>query len=222
MIDTKKIIEAAERNLQGTDMYVVGCTCTPGNDIELLIDSDTSVAIDACVRLSRSIEEELDRDEEDFSLTVASAGIGSELKCLRQYRKLVGSTVEVLLTSGITLTWAHWGLMKGKRSQLNLGLILTVLLGVIFLGFQAYEYHHAYTELGLTMGAGVYGATFFMLTGFHGFHVTLGTIMLAVVAGRCLAGHFDAKRHFAFEAVAWYWHFVDVVWLLLFVVVYWL
>ena len=101
MIDTKKIIEAAERNLQGTDMYVVGCTCTPGNDIELLIDSDTSVAIDACVRLSRSIEEELDRDEEDFSLTVASAGIGSELKCLRQYRKLVGSTVEVLLTSGI-------------------------------------------------------------------------------------------------------------------------
>jgi cytochrome c oxidase subunit 3 len=128
----------------------------------------------------------------------------------------------LLLSSGITLTWAHWGLMKGKRAQLNLGLILTVLLGVVFLGFQAYEYHHAYTELGLTMGAGVYGATFFMLTGFHGFHVTLGAIMLAVVAGRCLAGHFDAKRHFAFEAVAWYWHFVDVVWLLLFVVVYWL
>ncbi len=80
----------------------------------------------------------------------------------------------------------------------------------------------ACTELGLTMGAGVYGATFFMLTGFHGFHVTLGAIMLAVVAGRCLSGHFDAKRHFAFEAGAWYWHFVDVVWLLLFVVVYWL
>ena len=128
----------------------------------------------------------------------------------------------LLLTSGVTLTWAHWGLMKAKRSQLNLGLILTVLLGVTFLAFQAYEYHHAYTELGLTMGAGVYGATFFMLTGFHGFHVTLGAIMLAVVAGRSLAGHFDAKRHFAFEAVAWYWHFVDVVWLLLFVVIYWL
>ena len=128
----------------------------------------------------------------------------------------------LLLTSGVTLTWAHWGLMKDKRSQLNLGLILTVLLGVIFLGFQAYEYHHAYTELGLTMGAGVYGATFFMLTGFHGFHVTLGAIMLAVVAGRSLSGHFDSKRHFAFEAVAWYWHFVDVVWLLLFVVIYWL
>lgn len=101
MIDTKKIIEAAERILQGTDMFVVGCTCTPGNDIELLIDSDTSVAIDACVQVSRALEAELDRDEEDFSLTVASAGIGSELKNLRQYRKLVGSTVEVLLLSGI-------------------------------------------------------------------------------------------------------------------------
>ena len=103
MIDTKKIIEAAERNLQGTDMFVVGCTCTPGNDIELLIDSDPSVAIDACVRLSRSIEEELDRDEEDFSLTVASAGIGSELKSLRQYRKLTGKSAEVLLTSGVKI-----------------------------------------------------------------------------------------------------------------------
>lgn len=101
MIDTKKIIEAAERLLQGTDMFVVGCTCTPGNDIELLIDSDTSVAIDACVQVSRALEAELDRDTEDFSLTVASAGIGSELRCLRQYRKLVGSTVEVLLVSGI-------------------------------------------------------------------------------------------------------------------------
>lgn len=101
MIDTQKIIEAAEKNLQGTDMFVVGCTCTPGNDIELLIDSDTSVAIDACAELSRAIEAELDRDEEDFSLTVASAGIGSELKSLRQYRKLVGSSVEVLLATGI-------------------------------------------------------------------------------------------------------------------------
>ena len=101
MIDTKKIIEAAERNLQGTDMFVVGCTCTPGNDIELLIDSDTSVGIDACAELSRAVEAQFDRDEEDFSLTVASAGIGSELKSLRQYRKLVGNTVEVLLTSGI-------------------------------------------------------------------------------------------------------------------------
>lgn len=101
MIDTQKIIEAAEKNLQGTDMFVVGCTCTPGNDIELLVDSDTSVAIDTCAELSRAIEAELDRDEEDFSLTVASAGIGSELKSLRQYRKLVGSSVEVLLATGI-------------------------------------------------------------------------------------------------------------------------
>ena len=95
------------------------------------------------------------------------------------------------------------------------------MLGSLFLGFQAYEYHHAYSALGLTMGAGAYGATFFMLTGFHGFHVTLGTIMLAVILLRSLSGHFSAERHFAFEAVAWYWHFVDVVWLILFVFVYW-
>ena len=128
----------------------------------------------------------------------------------------------LLLTSGVTLTWAHWGLLKNNRGQLKAGLALTVLLGVLFLGFQAYEYHHAYTEMGLTLGAGVYGATFFLLTGFHGFHVTLGAVMLTVILARSLSGHFSAERHFAFEAVAWYWHFVDVVWLFLFVVVYWL
>lgn len=101
MIDTTKIIAVAEEKLRGTDMFVVGCTSTPGNEIELLIDSDSSVAIDACAELNRAIEAELDRDEEDFSLTVASAGIGSELKSLRQYRKLIGSMVEVLLASGI-------------------------------------------------------------------------------------------------------------------------
>jgi cytochrome c oxidase subunit 3 len=127
----------------------------------------------------------------------------------------------LLLSSGATVTWAHWGLLRNKRSHLVLGLAATVLLGSVFLGFQAYEYHHAYNELGLTMGAGAYGATFFMLTGFHGFHVTLGTIMLAVILLRSLSGHFSADRHFAFEAVAWYWHFVDVVWLILFVFVYW-
>jgi cytochrome c oxidase subunit 3 len=127
----------------------------------------------------------------------------------------------LLLSSGATVTWAHWALLKGKRAQLNLGLAATVLLGSVFLCLQAWEYHHAYTELGLTMGAGAYGATFFMLTGFHGFHVTLGTIMLIVILVRCLKGHFDAERHFAFEGVAWYWHFVDVVWLLLFIFVYW-
>ena len=103
MIDTKKIIEAAERHLEGTDMFVVECTSTPGNEIELTIDSDTSVGIDACVALSRAVEADLDRDAEDFSLTVASAGIGSELRTLRQYRKLVGRPVEVLLTNGVKI-----------------------------------------------------------------------------------------------------------------------
>ncbi len=104
MTDTKKIIEAAERHLEGTDLFVVECTSTPGNDIELTIDSDTSVGIDACAELSRAIEAELDREEEeDFSLTVMSAGIGSELRSLRQYRKLVGRPAEVLLTNGVKI-----------------------------------------------------------------------------------------------------------------------
>ena len=103
MIDTKKITEAAERHLEGTDMFVVECTSTPGNEIELTIDSDTSVGIDACAELSRAVEAQFDRDAEDFSLTVASAGIGSELRTLRQYRKLVGRPVEVLLTNGVKI-----------------------------------------------------------------------------------------------------------------------
>lgn len=128
----------------------------------------------------------------------------------------------ILLTSGATITWAHWGLLKNNRQQLIGGLFLTVALGILFLCLQAYEYHHAYSEMGLTLGAGAYGATFFMLTGFHGFHVTLGTIMLIVILLRCMKGHFKPDHHFGFEGVAWYWHFVDVVWLLLFVLVYWL
>ncbi len=128
----------------------------------------------------------------------------------------------LLLTSGATLTWAHWALIKNNRSQLVLGLALTVALGATFMGFQVYEYMHAYSELGLTLGAGVYGATFFILTGFHGLHVTLGTIMLLVILGRCIKGHFSEHNHFAFEAVAWYWHFVDVVWLIVFVFIYWI
>ena len=103
MIDTEKIIQVAEKHLEGTDMFVVGCKCSPSNEVELLIDSDSSVDIDACVALSRAVEAAFDRDEEDFSLTVASAGIGSELKCLRQYKKLVGQSVEVLLTDGIKI-----------------------------------------------------------------------------------------------------------------------
>jgi cytochrome c oxidase subunit 3 len=128
----------------------------------------------------------------------------------------------LLLTSGATVTWAHWGLLKKNRKQLVIGLFLTVLLGVSFLICQAMEYHHAYTEMGLTLGAGAYGATFFMLTGFHGFHVMLGTLMLIVILLRSMKGHFTPSNHFGFEGVAWYWHFVDVVWLGLFVFVYWL
>ena len=128
----------------------------------------------------------------------------------------------LLLTSGVTVTWAHWGLKKNRRGQLVLGLALTVALGATFLALQIYEYIHAYEELGLTLGAGVYGATFFMLTGFHGFHVLVGTIMLAVMLARSIAGHFTPDHHFAFEAVSWYWHFVDVVWILLFILVYWM
>jgi len=128
----------------------------------------------------------------------------------------------LLLSSGATVTWAHWGLLKNNRSQLILGLFLTIALGITFITLQAYEYHHAYTELGLTLGAGIYGATFFILTGFHGFHVTMGTIMLIVIWLRSIKGHFKPDSHFGFEGVAWYWNFVDVVWLLLFVFVYWL
>jgi cytochrome c oxidase subunit 3 len=127
----------------------------------------------------------------------------------------------ILLSSGATITWAHWGLLKSNRAQLITGLFLTVALGVTFLSLQAYEYIHAYTAMGLTMKTGIYGATFFMLTGFHGFHVTLGTVMLIVILGRALKGHFRPDHHFGFEAVAWYWHFVDVVWLFLFIFVYW-
>jgi cytochrome c oxidase subunit 3 len=128
----------------------------------------------------------------------------------------------LLLSSGVTVTWAHWALKANKRGQLILGLVLTIALGVVFLGFQAYEYIHAYSDLNLKLTSGIYGSTFFMLTGFHGFHVTVGAIMLTVILFRCIAGHFKPDHHFAFEAVSWYWHFVDVVWLLLFVLVYWL
>jgi cytochrome c oxidase subunit 3 len=102
------------------------------------------------------------------------------------------------------------------------GLAATVALGFLFLALQATEYHEAYKELHLTLGSGIYGSTFFMLTGFHGLHVTIGAIILTVILLRSLAGHFTPQRHFAFEAAAWYWHFVDVVWLGLFIFVYWL
>jgi cytochrome c oxidase subunit 3 len=128
----------------------------------------------------------------------------------------------LLLTSGVTVTWAHWGLLQNDRRQLIIGLIMTIALGTAFLVFQVIEYGHAYSELNLRLTTGAYGATFFMLTGFHGFHVTVGTLMLIVILCRCLAGHFTADHHFGLVGVTWYWHFVDWVWLLLFVVVYWL
>lgn len=126
----------------------------------------------------------------------------------------------LLLSSGVTITIAHHALRAGHRKSLLFWLGATVVLGATFLFFQASEYIHAYHELNLTLGSGIYGSTFFMLTGFHGLHVTLGAIMLGVIWTRCAKGHFDKEHHFGFEAVAWYWHFVDVVWLGLFVFVY--
>ena len=128
----------------------------------------------------------------------------------------------ILLTSGATITIAHHALKANHCGMLAVFLALTFLLGFTFLGCQAYEYTEAFTELNLTLKSGIYGTTFFMLTGFHGLHVTIGAIMLTVIWLRCLKGHFTPDRHFAFEAVAWYWHFVDVVWLGLFIFVYWL
>jgi len=128
----------------------------------------------------------------------------------------------ILLTSGLTITIAHHALQQGKRGILTVFLALTFLLGFTFVFLQATEYGEAYREMGLRLSTGIYGSTFFMLTGFHGLHVTIGAIMLTVIWLRVLSGHFTPKRHFAFEAVAWYWHFVDVVWLGLFVFVYWL
>ncbi len=126
----------------------------------------------------------------------------------------------LLLASGVTITLAHHALLKAQRTALVLWMASTVLLGIVFLCFQIYEYGHAWSELNLTMSTGVYGSTFYMLTGFHGFHVTIGAIMLCVITLRCMAGHFSPRSHFAFEGVAWYWHFVDVVWLILFFFVY--
>ncbi|KHF24063.1 heme/copper-type cytochrome/quinol oxidase, subunit 3 [Solemya velum gill symbiont] len=128
----------------------------------------------------------------------------------------------ILLSSGGTLTWAHWALKKDDNKQLVLGLATTILLGVIFFILQAVEYGHAYAEMDLTLESGIYGSTFYLLTGFHGFHVTVGAIMLMVILGRAMKNHFSSHNHFAFEAVAWYWHFVDVVWIGLYILVYWL
>lgn len=126
----------------------------------------------------------------------------------------------ILLASSVTIHIAHLGLKNNNRKQLSLWLAITILLGIFFLILQVEEYLHAYEEMGLTLNSGIYGSTFFLLTGFHGFHVTLGTFMLMMVMLRVLNGHFKPDNHFGFEAVSWYWHFVDVVWLGLFLLVY--
>ncbi|PTT78346.1 cytochrome c oxidase subunit 3 [Pelomonas sp. HMWF004] len=128
----------------------------------------------------------------------------------------------LLLTSGVTLTVAHHALIAGNRSRTIAFMWLTVLLGIVFLFVQGFEYAHAYKDLNLKLSSGVFGSTFFMLTGFHGFHVFVGMLMLLFITLRLHKGHFTAERHFGFEGAAWYWHFVDVVWLGLYVVVYWM
>jgi cytochrome c oxidase subunit III len=128
----------------------------------------------------------------------------------------------LLLSSGVTLTIAHHALIAGRRSKVIAFMWLTVLLGLTFLIVQGYEYSHAYSELNLKLSSGAYGTTFFMLTGFHGFHVFVGMLMLLFITLRLHKGHFTPQRHFGFEGAAWYWHFVDVVWLGLYIVVYWL
>jgi len=126
----------------------------------------------------------------------------------------------ILLISSVTLHFAHTGLEQNKRGQLKSMLFLTLVLGVIFLCLQGYEYVHAYRDLGLRLDSGFYGNTFYLLTGFHGLHVTLGALILFFVFLRVLKGHFTPEKHFAFQAGAWYWHFVDVVWVCLFFFVY--
>jgi cytochrome c oxidase subunit 3 len=127
----------------------------------------------------------------------------------------------ILLLSGTTVTWAHYAVQNGNQRGLVQGLVLTVVLGVIFTSFQAVEYTEALTTgMFKFSGGGIYGASFFMATGFHGMHVIIGTIFLTVCLFRALAGQFTAERHFGFEAAAWYWHFVDVVWLFLFSFIY--
>ena len=149
------------------------------------------------------------------------AGMGGEFLVMGPVGLPLINTV-ILLTSSVTITVAHHALIAGKRGVLSGFLAATFILGFIFIGLQAYEYVHAYNDLNLRLTTGIYGSTFFLLTGFHGLHVTLGAIMLLVIWFRVLRGHFTRENHFAFEAVAWYWHFVDVVWVGLYIFVYWL
>ncbi|HET7676031.1 MAG TPA: cytochrome c oxidase subunit 3 [Gammaproteobacteria bacterium] len=153
--------------------------------------------------------------------TNGPAQLGGEFETMPAVGIAAINTV-ILLTSSVTVTIAHWGLKQDNRKQVILGLLATVILGFAFVALQAHEYIDAYVNMNLTLHTGIYGTTFFMLTGFHGLHVTIGAIMLTVILIRVIKGHFSSHHHFGFEAVSWYWHFVDVVWLCLYLFVYWL
>ena len=153
--------------------------------------------------------------------TAGPAQIGGEFEAMEPFGLPLVNTA-ILLTSSMTVTIAHHALQHNRRLLLNVLLALTFLLGFTFVYLQAVEYIHAYQEMNLKLTTGIYGSTFFMLTGFHGMHVTIGAIMLTIIWLRTMRGHFTPDNHFAFEAVAWYWHFVDVVWLGLYIFVYWM
>ncbi len=154
-------------------------------------------------------------------ITASPAGIVEPFSTIGPW-PLPTINTALLLTSGITLTIAHHALIAGQRSKTIMWMWATVILGALFVGVQAFEYVHAYRDLNLKLSSGIFGSTFFMLTGFHGFHVLVGMLMLLFITLRLMKGHFTPERHFGFEGAAWYWHFVDVVWLGLYFVVYWL
>ena len=161
---------------------------------------------------------------EGFEATWPTNGpgeIGGEFQTMGPFGLPLINTA-ILLTSSVTVTIAHHALIAGKRGILSTFLALTFILGFIFVYMQAVEYVHAYQDLNLRLDSGIYGSTFFMLTGFHGMHVTIGAIMLLIIWLRVIKGHFTPDNHFAFEATAWYWHFVDAVWVGLYVFVYWM
>ena len=155
-------------------------------------------------------------------LSVPLADNFSEAKQAMGAWGLPAINTAILLTSGLTVTLAHWALKRKDKVWLVYWLAATVVLGFGFVFLQAYEYSHAYQDLNLRLDSGIYGSTFYLLTGFHGFHVTMGATMLLIIMIRAAKSHFTPENHFAFEAVAWYWHFVDVVWLGLFIFVYWI
>jgi cytochrome c oxidase subunit 3 len=154
-------------------------------------------------------------------MTASPAGVVEPFRTMGPFWLPTINTA-LLLTSGVTLTIAHHALRENHRGKAITFMWLTVMLGVTFLCVQGYEYAHAYSDLNLKLSSGVYGSTFFMLTGFHGFHVFVGMLMLLFITLRMMKGHFTPERHFGFEGAAWYWHFVDVVWLGLYIIVYWM